>query len=167
MRLFTDLRSDYPLYLTFLERPYGPVLKQSYRAGLPTARAITVLLIGSNCWCPSRFLVDRAFDAQHYSGINGLNIDEQIVRLVEHWCASPRGNTRTHSYALTLSLFSPNSALRAVAAVHLLCPSGRHSPENHSSPSGFSNAGLDARSAHRVRHCDVPVLWTAVQVRST
>ena len=70
MPLFTDLRSDYPLNLTLLEGPYAPVLKQSYRAGLPSARAITVLLIGSNCWCPSRFLVDRAFDAHHYSGTN-------------------------------------------------------------------------------------------------
>lgn len=70
MPLFTDLRSDYPLNLTLLERPYAPVLKQSYRAGLPSARAITVLLIGSNCWCPSRFLVDRAFDAHHCSGTN-------------------------------------------------------------------------------------------------
>jgi hypothetical protein len=128
MPLFTDLRSDYPLNLTLLEGPYAPVLKQSYRAGLPSARAITVLLIGSNCWCPSRFLVDRAFDAHHYSGINGLSIEEQLVHLVEHWCASPRGNNGTHSYALTLSLFSPNSALHAVAAVHLLSTSGRHSP---------------------------------------
>jgi hypothetical protein len=51
-----------------------------------------------------------------------------LVHLVEHWCASPRRNNGTHSYASTLSLFSPNSALHAVAAVPLLSTSGRHSP---------------------------------------
>jgi hypothetical protein len=128
MRLFTDLRSEYPLNLTFFERPCAPVLKQSYRAGLPTARAITVLLISPNCWCPSQLLVDRDFDAQHYSGTNGLDIDEKLVPLVESWRASPCGNNGPYSYALTLSSFSPNSALYAVAAVHLLSTSGAHSP---------------------------------------
>jgi len=195
---FSHLRSDSPLNLTLLERPYACALKQPYRAGLPSARAIPVSLIGSNWWFLSRPLVDRAFDAQHYSGTNGrhchsveprictgsrtnfcssacapsasestcglthvralvrafrLNIDEQLAHLVEHWCASPRGNSGPSSYALTLSLLSPNLALYAVAAVHLLSTSGRHSPINTSSMSGFSNAGLDARSALRVCHC--------------
>jgi hypothetical protein len=39
MPLFSDLRSDYPLNLTLLERPYAGALKQSYRAGLTSARA--------------------------------------------------------------------------------------------------------------------------------
>jgi len=71
MPLFSDLRSDYPLYLTLLERPYAGALKQSYRAGLTSARGIPVPLIGSTWWFLSRLLVDRAFDAQHYSGTNG------------------------------------------------------------------------------------------------
>ncbi len=71
MPLFSDLRSDYPLNLTLLERPYAGALKQSYRAGLTSARGIPVPLIGSTWWFLSRLLVDRAFDAQHYSGTNG------------------------------------------------------------------------------------------------
>jgi len=71
MPLFSDLRSDYPLNLTLLERPYARALKQSYRAGLTSARGIAVPLIGSKWWFLSRLLVDRAFDAQHYSGTNG------------------------------------------------------------------------------------------------
>ena len=161
MPRFSHLRSDYPLYLSLLERPYAGALKLSYRGGLPSARAITVPLIGSNCWCPSRFLVDRVFDAHHYSGGKCLNIDEQLVHLVEHWRARPGGNNGTHSYALTLSLFSPNSALYAVAAVYLLSTSGRPSPITTVSPSGFSNAGLDARNAVRVRH-----FWSACSVDS-
>jgi len=125
---FSHLRSDYPLDLTLLERPYACALKQSYRTGLPSARAIPVLLIGSNWWFLSRPIVHRAFDAQHYSSTNGLIIDAQLVHLVQHWCARPHGNNGPHSYALWLSLFSPNSALYAVAAVHLLSASGRHSP---------------------------------------
>ncbi len=170
---FSHLRSDYPLNLTLLERPYACGLKQPYRAGLPSARAIPVSLIGSNSWFLSRPLVDRAFDAQHYSGTNGrhchsveprictrsrtnfcssacapsasestcglthvrasvrefrLNIDEQLAHLVEHRCASARGNSGPYSYALTLSLLSPNSALYAVVSVYMLSTSGRHSP---------------------------------------
>lgn len=68
---FSHLRSDYPLNVTLLERPYACALKQSYRAGLPSARAISVSLIGSTWWFVSRLLVDSAFDAQHYSGTNG------------------------------------------------------------------------------------------------
>ena len=170
---FSHLRSDYPLNLTLLERPYARALKQPYRAGLTSARGIPVPLIGSKWWFLSRLLVDRAFDAQHYSGTNGrhchsveprictgprtnfcssacapsasestcgltqvralvrafrLNIDEQLAHLVEHWCASARGNSGPYSYALTRSLLSPNSALYAVVAVHMLSTSGRHSP---------------------------------------
>ena len=132
MPRFSHLRSDYPLYLSLLERPYAGALKLSYRAGLPSARAITVPLIGSNCWCPWQFLVDRAFGAHHYSGSNCLNIDEQLVHLVEHWRARPGGNYGTHSYALTLSLFSPNSALYAVAAVLLAVHTGTSLADNHS-----------------------------------
>jgi hypothetical protein len=47
MPLFSDLRSDYPLSLTLLERPYAGALKQSYRAGLTSARGIPVPLIRS------------------------------------------------------------------------------------------------------------------------
>src|SRR5260370_41313572 len=151
MPLFSDLRSDYPLNLSLLERPYAGALKQSYRAGLTSARGIPVPLIGSTWWFLSRLLVDRAFDAQHYSGTNGrhwhsveprictgsrtnfcssacskstsesmrglthvrasvrefrLNIDEQLAHLVEHWCASRRGNTELDSRELAASLLS-------------------------------------------------------------
>ncbi len=71
MPLFSDLRSDYPLTLTLLERPYADALKQSYRAGITPARGIPVPFIGSKWSFLSRLLVDRAFDAQHYSGTNG------------------------------------------------------------------------------------------------
>ena len=170
---FSHLRSDYPLNLTLLERPYTCGLKQFYRAGLRSARATPVSLIGSNCWFLSRPLVNRTFDAQHYSGPIGrhsqsaepiictgsrssfhssacaqltgestcglthvhalvrefrLNIDEHFAYLVEHWCASARGNSEPYSYGLTLSLLSPNSALYAVVAVRMLSTSGRHSP---------------------------------------
>ena len=40
MPLFSDLRSDYPLTLTLLERPYVGALKQSYRPRLTSARGI-------------------------------------------------------------------------------------------------------------------------------
>jgi hypothetical protein len=164
---FSHLRSDYRLYLSLLERPYAGALKQSCRAGLPSARAITVPLIGSNCWRPSRFLVDRAFDAQHYSGINGLNIDKELVHLVEYWCASPRGNNGTHSYASTLSLFSLNSALHAVAAVPLLSTSGHHSPIITLLCPGFQMQGSTQEVYIGSVPSRVPVPWTAGQVRST
>jgi hypothetical protein len=173
MPLFSDLRSDYPLNLTLLERPYAGALKQSYRVDSPRLAGSPFPLIGSNWWFLPRLLVDRAFDAQHYSGTDGrhchsvetrictglrtnfcssarapstsestcglthvralvrafrLNIDEQLADLVEHWCANPRGNSGPYSYALTLSLLWPNSALYAVAAVPLLSTSGRHLP---------------------------------------
>jgi len=179
MPLFSELRSDYPLNLILLERPYAGALKQSYRAGLTSARGIPVPLFGSNLWFLPRLLLDRAFDAQHYPGTNGrhchsaglrictgprtnfcssarapstsestcrltqvralvrsfrLNIDEQLAHLIEHLCASPRGNSGPYSYALTVSLLWPNSALYAVAAVHI----GTSLADNHSSLSGVS-----------------------------
>ena len=204
----SHLRSDYPLNLTLLERPYACALKQSYRAILPSARAIPVSLIGSNWWFLSRFLVDRAFDAQHYSGTNGrhfhsveprictgsrtnfcssacapstskstcgltharefrLNIDEQLAHLVEHWCASPRGNSGPYSYALRLSLLSPNSAPSAVVSVYMLSTSGRHSPITTVFCPAFqmrdSTQGVHFGSVTVWRACS----WTAGQVRST
>ena len=47
MLAFSDLRSDSPLNLTLVERPHARALKQSYRAGLTSARGIPVPLIGS------------------------------------------------------------------------------------------------------------------------
>lgn len=167
MSPFSPLRSDYPLNLTLLEPPFVRVLKQSYSAGLPSARAITVLLIGSNCLCASRLLVDRAFDAQHYSGANGLNIGKQLVHLVEHWCASPRGNNGPSSYALTLSLLSPSSAPYPVAAVPLLSTSGRHSPITT-----VLCPALQMRNSTQGAHAGFVTIWRACswtpgQVRST
>ena len=209
---FSHLRSDYPLNLTLLERPYACALKRSYRAGLTSARGIPVSLIGSNWWFLSRLLVDCAFDAQPYSGTNGrhchsvepriytgsrtnfcssacapstskstcglthvralvrafrLNIDEQLAHLVEHWCASPRGNSGPHSYALTLSLLSPNSALYAVVAVHMLSTSGHHSPITTllcpAVQMRNSTEGVHFGSVTFWRACP----WTAGRVRST
>jgi len=88
MPLFSDLRSDYPLNLTLLERPYAGALKQSYRAGLTSARGIPVPLIGSTWWFLSRLLVDRAFDAQHYSGTNGRHCHSVEPRI----CTGSRTN---------------------------------------------------------------------------
>ena len=194
---FSHLRSDYPLNLTLFERPYACALKQSYWAGLPSAHAIPVSLIGATGWFLARLLVDRAFDAQHYSGTNGrhchsvepricsgfrtnfwssacapstsestcglthvralarefrLDIDEQLVHLVEHWCRSARGNTGPYSYTVTLSLLLPNSALYAVVAVHNAVHIGTSLVDNHSSLSGVSDAELDGRGARRVCH---------------
>src|SRR5208282_3603636 len=212
MPLFSDLRSDYPLNLTLLERPYAGALKQSYRAGLASARGIAVPLIGSNWWFLSLLLVDRAFDAQHYSGTNGrhchsvepriytgprinfcssarapstrkstcglihvralvrefrLNIDEQLAHLVEHWCASPRGNSAPHSYSLTLSLLAPNSALYAVVVVHMQSTPGHHSPITTVLCPAFqmrnSTQGVHFGSVTFWRACS----WTAGRVRST
>lgn len=196
MPAFSYLCSDYPLNLTLLERPYAGALKQSYRAGLTSARGIPVPLIGSKWWFLARLLLDRAFDAQHYPGTNGrhchsvgtrictrprtnfcssarapstsestcrltrvralvrafrLNIDEQLAHLIEHLCASPRGNSGPYSYALAVSLLWPDSALYAVAAVHLLSTSGRHLPITTVLCPAFQ-CGLDARSALRVYH---------------
>jgi hypothetical protein len=200
---FSHLRSDYPLNLTLLEGPYACAFKQSCRAGLPSARAIPVSLIGSKWWFLSRLLVDRTFDAQHYSGTIGrhfnsaepiictgsrtnfcssacapstsestcglthvralvrefrLNIDEQFAHLVEHWCASARGNSEPYSYALTLSLLSPKSALYAVVAVHMLSTSGRHSPINTVLCPGFQMR----TSTEGVHFASVSV-WRAVR----
>jgi hypothetical protein len=209
---FSHLRSDYPLNLTWLERPYARALKQSYRAGLTSARGIPVPLIGSKWWFLAQLLVDRAFDAQHYSGTNGrhchsveprictgsrtnfcssacapstsestcgltqvrtlvrefrLNIDEQLAHLVEHWCASPRGNSGPYSYALTLSLLSPNSALSAVVSVYMLSTSGRHSPITTVLCPAFqmrdATQGVHFGSITVWRACS----WTAGQVRPT
>jgi hypothetical protein len=88
MPLFSDLRSDYPLHLTLLERPHAGALKQSYRAGISSARGIPVPLIGSTWWFFSRLLVDRAFDAQHYSGTNGRYCHSVEPRI----CAGSRTN---------------------------------------------------------------------------
>jgi len=209
---FSHLRSDYPLNLTLFERPYPCALKQSYRAGLPSARAIPVSLIGSNWWFLSRPLVDRAFDAQHYSGTIGrhfhsveprictrsrtnfcssactpstsestcglthvralvrefrLNIDEQLAHLVEHWCASARGNSGPYSYALTLSLLSPNSVPYTVVAVHMLS-----TPEPHSTKTTVLCAAFQMRNATEGVHFGSVTLrracsWMAGQVRST
>jgi len=209
---FSHLRSDYPLNLTLLERPYACALKQSYRAGLPSARAIPVSLIGSNWWFLSRPLVDRAFDAQHYSGTIGrqfhsveprictgsrtnfcssacapstsestcglthvrglvrefrLNIDEQLAHLVEHWCASPRGNTELDFRELAASFLSPKSAACVVVAVHMLSTPGRHSPITTVLCPAFqmrnSTEGVHFGSVSVWRACS----WTAGPVRST
>jgi hypothetical protein len=85
---FSDLRSDYPLSLTLLERPYVGALKQSYRARLTSARRIPVPLIGSTWWFLSRLLVDRAFDAQHCSGTNGRHCHSVEPRI----CTGSRTN---------------------------------------------------------------------------
>lgn len=167
MSPFSPLRSDSPQNLSLLEPPFVRVLKQSYSAGFPSACAITALLIASNCWCASRLLVDRAFDAQHYSGTNVLNIDEQLVHLVEHWCASPRGNNGPSSYASTLSLLSPNSAPYPVAAVPLMSTSGRHSPITT-----VLCPALQMRNSTQRAHAGFVTIWracswTAGQVRST
>jgi hypothetical protein len=88
MPLFSDLRSDYPLNLTLLERPYTGALRQSYRAGLTSARRIPLPLIGSTRWFLSRLLVDRAFDAQHHSSTNGRHCHSAEPRI----CTGSRTN---------------------------------------------------------------------------
>ena len=212
MLAFSDLRSDYPLHLTLLERPYACALKQCYGAGLTSARGIPVPLIGSTWWFLSRLLGDRAFDVKHYSGTSGrhchsaepricagsrtnfcssacapstrestcglthvralvrsfrLNIDEQLAHLVEHWCASARGNTELDSGELAPSLLSPKSAACVVVAVHMLSTSGLHSPITTVLCPALqmrnSTEGVHFGSVTVWRACS----WTAGQVRST
>jgi len=209
---FSHLRSDYPLNLTLLERPYARALKQSYRAGLTSARGIAVALNGSNWWFLARLLVDRALDGQRYSGTNGrrcdsveprictrsrtnfcssacapsasestrglthvralvraarLNMDGQLAHLVEHWCASPRGNTELGSGELAASSLSPKSAACVVVAVHMLVHIGTSLANDHSSCPAFqmrdSTEGVHFGSVAIWRACS----WTEGQVRST
>ena len=49
MPLSSDLRSDYPLNLTLLERPYAGALKQSYAAGTHFGSRDAVPLTRSKC----------------------------------------------------------------------------------------------------------------------
>jgi hypothetical protein len=107
MPLFSDLRSDYPLHLTLLERPYEGASKQSYRAGLTSARGIPVPLIGSASWFLSRLLVGRAFAAQHYSGMHGRHCHSVEPRICTgsctNFCSSARAPSASESTcALTL-----------------------------------------------------------------
>jgi hypothetical protein len=88
MPLFSELCSDSPLHLTLLERPYAGALTQSYRAGVTSVRGIHVPLIGSAWWFLSRILVDRIFDAQHYSGTNGRHCHSVEPRI----CTGSRTN---------------------------------------------------------------------------
>jgi hypothetical protein len=96
-----------------------------------------------------------------------LNIDEQLAHLIEHWCASPRGNSGPYSYALTVSLLWPNPALYAIAAVDLLSTSGRHSPITTVLCPAFqmrdSTQGVHFGSITFWSACS----WAAGQVRST
>src|SRR6266576_3345279 len=212
MLAFSDLRSDYPLNLTLVERPHARAVKQSQRAGLTSARGIPVPLIGSKRWFLVPLLVHPAFDAQHYSGTNGrhchsveprictgsranfcssacskatsesmrglthvrasvrefrLNIDEQLAHLVEHWCASRRGNTELDSRELDASLLSHKSAACVVVAVHMLSTSGHHSAITTLLCPGFqmrnSTEGVHIGCVAVWRACS----WTAGQVRST
>ena len=88
MPLFSELCSNSPLHLTLLERPYAGALTQSYRAGVTSVRGIHVPLIGSAWWFLSRILVDRIFDAQHYSGTNGRHCHSVEPRI----CTGSRTN---------------------------------------------------------------------------
>lgn len=101
MPVFSDLRSDYPLNLTLLERPYAGALKQPYRAGLTSARGIPVPLIGSTWWFLSRLLGARAFDAQHYSGTNGRHCHSVEPRICTgsgtNFCSSARAPSASES----------------------------------------------------------------------
>jgi hypothetical protein len=86
MPLLSDFPSDYPLHLTLLERPYAGSLRQSYRTGLPPARATPVSFIGTSWWVLSQPLVDGAFDARHYSGTIGRHFHSVEPRI----CTGPR-----------------------------------------------------------------------------
>jgi hypothetical protein len=97
MPLFSDLRSDYPLHLTLLARPYAGALKRSCRAGLTSACGIPVLLIGSTSWFLSRLLVDRTFDAHHYFGTSGRHCHSVEPRI----CTGSRTNFRSSACALS------------------------------------------------------------------
>jgi len=126
MPLFSDLRSDYPLHLTLLERPYAGALKQSYRAIFCTGSRINFC---SSACAPSASestcgLTQLRASVREFQ----LHIDEQRTPPVEHRRAHLRGNTELDSRELAASLLSPKSAACVVVAVHMLSTSGRHSP---------------------------------------
>ena len=97
MPLFSDLRSDYPLNLTVLERPYARVLQQSYRASLPSARAITVLPAGSNQMLvsfagPSSIVAPGKVSVLSLRHLQNCLITStsKLVHLVEHYAQPAR-----------------------------------------------------------------------------
>src|SRR6266851_1012477 len=102
---FLDLRSDYPLNLSWLGLASSSALKQSCRDRLTRARAISVSPIGSGRFI-SRFLVDDAFDDQHYSRtIDRPNDPAEIgiyTGCCTHLCSSTCARSASESaYGLT------------------------------------------------------------------
>ena len=143
MLLFSDLRSDYPLNLTLLERPYPDALKQSYRARLTSGREIPVLLIGSTWWFLSRLLVDRPFDAQHYSGTNGRHCHSVEPRI--------RAGSRTNFCSSACAPSASKSMRRltqvraSVREFQLHIDEQRRPPVEHRRGHLRSNTELDSR----------------------
>jgi len=140
---FKHLRSDYPLNLTLLERPYAGALKQSYRAGLTSARGIPVPLIGSKWWFLSRLLVDGALDAQHYSGTNGRPCHSFELRIC------PGSRTNFCSSACAPSASESTCGLTQVRAsvreFQLHIDEQRTPPVEHRRSHLRGNAELDSR----------------------
>jgi hypothetical protein len=165
MPLFSDLRSDYPLNLTLLERPHAGALEQSYRAGLTSARGIPVPLIGSTWWFLSRLLVDRAFDAQHYPGTNGRHCHSVEPRI----CTGFRTNFSSSACAplASESTCGLTQVRASVREFQLQIDEQRTPLVEHRRAHLRGYAELDARSALGSvtfwRACS----WTAGQVRST
>ena len=142
MPLFSDLRSDYPLHLTLLERPYAGALKQSYRAGLTSARG-SPSAHWLQWWFLSRLLVDRAFDAQHYSGTNGRHCHSVEPRI----CTGSRTNFCSSACAPSASESTCGlTQVRAsVREFQLHIDEQRAPPVEHRRAHLRGNTGLDSR----------------------
>ncbi len=140
---FSDLRSDYPLHLTLLERPYACALQQRYQPRLTATRGIRVPLVGPKWWFSSRLLLDRAFGVQHYSGTNGRHCHSVEPRI----CTGSRTNFCSSACApsvseLTCGLTQVRASVREFQ-VHIY--ERRTPPVEHGRAHLRGNAELDSR----------------------
>ena len=151
MPLFSDLRSDYPLTLTLLERPYVGALKQSYRPRLTSARGIPVPLIGSTWWFLSRLLVDRTFDAQHYSGTNGRHCHSVEPRI--------RAGSRTNFCSSACAPLASKSTRRLTQARASVREFPLHIDEQRTPPVEHRRAHLRVLAQREMEKRRSPVMY--------
>jgi hypothetical protein len=167
MPLFSDLRSDYPLHLTLLARPYAGALKRSCRAGLTSACGIPVLLIGSTSWFLSRLLVDRTFDAHHYFGTSGRHCHSVEPRI----CTGSRTNFRSSARALSAgeSTCGLTQVRASVREFQLYVDHQRTPPVEYRRAHLRGHTELDSRdlAASLLSPKSVPCVVVAVHVLST
>ena len=144
MACFSDLRSDYPLHLTLLERLYTCALTWFYIAGLTLPRTIPISLIRHNHPVPIIIyprscanICSSACAPSAGKSICGLtparasvrefrlHIDEQLTTLVEHRCANLHGNTELNICELPASSLFRNSLACVVVGFRFQARTGR------------------------------------------